>query len=140
MQRVSECELVVFYGAAARLRRAAALCSGGGQPAGLAAAQNISPIDTGARSGLSSPSVGVTTFRPNIWKTFSLACGGAAVARNVVNRFLSNPCARYLIFTSSMVRAIAGSGPGAGGKRTPSCLEITLPYSSFSSARLAMTK
>jgi hypothetical protein len=38
----SECESVVFCGAAARLRRAAALCSGGGQPAGLAAAQNIS--------------------------------------------------------------------------------------------------
>jgi hypothetical protein len=39
MQRVSEYELAVFCGAAARLRRAAALCHGGGQPCfGLAAA------------------------------------------------------------------------------------------------------
>jgi hypothetical protein len=38
MQRVSEYESAVFCGAAARLWRAAALCSGGGQPAGLAAA------------------------------------------------------------------------------------------------------
>jgi hypothetical protein len=55
MQRVSECELVVFCGAAARLRRAAAPRWGGGQPAGLAAApdrsaplgrsgQNLSPF------------------------------------------------------------------------------------------------
>jgi len=37
MQRVFEYELVVFCGAAARLRRAAALCSGGGQrPKGAA--------------------------------------------------------------------------------------------------------
>ena len=42
MQRASECKSVVSCGAAARLRRAAALCSGGGQPAGLAAAQNLS--------------------------------------------------------------------------------------------------
>ena len=35
-------QVVVFRGAAARLRRAAGLWSGGGQPAGLAAAQNIS--------------------------------------------------------------------------------------------------
>jgi hypothetical protein len=39
MQRVSECESVVFCGAAARLRRAAAPCFGGGQPEGLAAAK-----------------------------------------------------------------------------------------------------
>jgi len=39
MQRVSECESVVFCGAAARRRRAAAPCGGGGQPAGLAAAK-----------------------------------------------------------------------------------------------------
>ena len=38
MQRVSECELMVFCGPAARLRRAAGPCSGGGQPVGLAAA------------------------------------------------------------------------------------------------------
>jgi hypothetical protein len=87
MQRVSGCELVVFYGAAGPPRR------GGRPPPGGARRQNISPIDTGARSGLSSPSVGVTTFRPNILKNFSLACGGTAVARNVVNGFLSNPWA-----------------------------------------------
>jgi hypothetical protein len=42
MRRVSECESVVLCGAAARLRGAAAPWCGGGQPVGLAAAQNIS--------------------------------------------------------------------------------------------------
>jgi len=44
MQRVFECGLVIFCGAAARLWRAAALCWAGGQPTGLAAGQNLSPF------------------------------------------------------------------------------------------------
>jgi hypothetical protein len=38
-KRISECDSVVFCGAAARLRRAAARYRGGGQPYGLAAAK-----------------------------------------------------------------------------------------------------
>jgi hypothetical protein len=44
MPRAFECESVVFCGAAARQRRAAAPCWGGGQPRGLAAAKTALSI------------------------------------------------------------------------------------------------